>query len=332
MLTDGKWLFQTAMDTEEMEVLREQIAQVEPDLVASKDELILIPGDSSLDSDEEIGEAAKFFLSGEGYMTVDSLPIPSSSSGEPHVSCREIATDRTAGDEGGTPFRTSKSTCDGIPSHPPTAEEIVLVSDDEDDAPTKEDEPVWVTGDQSICIISPPRVVHPAPSVRPQHSRNPVKRTATPAGGVALTQDQVLLFAEGQESDWHTIGDSTCADFMKRGAPKRKLSDMTPSDSPHLKKALLDAQAHLAVQKEGMAYKLPAWRTKNRGFSLHILHDGLLRHWSQAEKKCALTEAIGSIKDWSNRLRSRKLHLQGHSVVVVLKEFCKYRKSASTQE
>ena len=85
--------------------------------------------------------------------------------------------------------------------------------------------------------------------------------------------------------------------------------------------ALSPAQLTNKVLSEGIQLKkLPDWKIKYRGYSLHVLHDGLLENWPGNDRKCSLTRRKSAISSWNDFLKSGHVILRGHTVVVVLEK------------
>ena len=122
------------------------------------------------------------------------------------------------------------------------------------------------------------------------------------------TSDRIVIFTAGQDSAWNTERDS---------------STDTDSQEQGLKQVISEVRAIKEIQEEGIKFEVKRWKQKNRGISLHLLHDGLLRNWTLKDTKCCLTEGGGAVKDWIRRLRAGNLRIRGHSVVVVFSEFRK---------
>ena len=77
------------------------------------------------------------------------------------------------------------------------------------------------------------------------------------------------------------------------------------------------------IQKKGIYSLLPdtpGWMTRVRGYSMHILHDGLLRAWPvKSDRKCCLEfRSLPSVSRWTDIIRAGKLVFRGHSIVVSL--------------
>ena len=262
ILTEGKWLFQTAMDPAEISQLRDQLDATEPPEQVDTPPLIVIDPDSSLASEAE-DQAANSYMHAQGFITVDSLD-------------KEIAAAKSH------PNPSKGGECD-VKLHPPmeTDEpdpEIITIPSEEEDL----EEGEIITVEEA-------------------------------------TSERVVIFAPGEASAWNTLRDSdTITTPVKQSPKSNSASQLTASDSPHILIALEQAQLRHAIEKEGAPLPdIAPWKQKYRGVSLHILHDGLLRNWPQ-DRKCCVTEARGSAREWADRIREAKIRLRGHSVVLAL--------------
>ena len=94
-------------------------------------------------------------------------------------------------------------------------------------------------------------------------------------------------------------------------------------DPPGVPYELSTMQIVGKVKSEGInhARDVPSWKTKARGYSLHIVHDGALINWPVlSDKKCGLLFERGtSVQQLCHTIRSGKVHFRGHTVVFWLK-------------
>ena len=251
ILTDGKWLFQTAMTASEMQEIQQVIQEAEPAIILE-------------DMD---AESASLHFRNRGFLTVDSLKIPMQ---------------HTAGDD----------ETDGTQEREEPEEGEIIVCDSEPDSCGEEE--LATTGTGPDCSDKE------LPVITVQEG----------------TSERVIIFDSDEETAWKTWKDTHASDITPPPRKRTKV-EYTASDSPGLAAALEAAQIKHAIRVEGIRYRVSEWKLKNRGVSLHILHDGLLRNWPD-DKKCVVTEASSSLKVWGDKIRSAQVRLCGHTVIVVL--------------
>ena len=285
ILTEGKWLHQTAMNAEEMAAIQEQLQMTEPTEIAEPEpeEIMVVEGDSSLE-DMSAKEVSELFRE-KGFVTVDSLELGEALQ-EPEVIVITGTGNPPARE---TPIATGTS-----------------ASDDELDCYICDEQPdLEKDTDGGHHAQSPP----PKATIEEKTS----ERVVIFAADQDSPWDTMV--------DEHPLEDTAPPPIKKRRYQARGDGELTPSDSPGLMKALEAAQIRHAILVEGVKIRSPpAWKKKYRGVSLHILHDGLLRNWPGKDSKCTVTEGTGSLKQWGDRIREGRLRLRGHSVIVSLRE------------
>ena len=293
ILTDGQWLFQTAMGADEMQKIQQELQISTGEILEPVDTeaLVVVEGDSSLE-DMNAHEASLHFRE-KGFITVDSLQLSAQLEEANHPQDEQRQHGASA-----SPDEVSQTIRSNIAQPSGTAES--------------------------------------APRSPPGTSTN--NQPSTPPTIEVGTSERVVIFANDIDSPWDTLVDeNTVADEQPppakkakrilaipiRPKPPRVGNDCTASDSPALLRALEEAQVRHAIQTEGIAqhHKVSEWRKKNRGVSIHILHDGLLTEWpTEQDKKCVLTVGRGTLKQWSDKIRSAEIRIRGHSTVIVLEQ------------
>ena len=80
------------------------------------------------------------------------------------------------------------------------------------------------------------------------------------------------------------------------------------------------ARIRRLVKDEGVTLgSPPKWSLKNRGFSIQILHDGLLSEWPRMDTKCSVVGKQLSVKKWIRHIEGGTLHFRGHMTVIMFK-------------
>ena len=81
-----------------------------------------------------------------------------------------------------------------------------------------------------------------------------------------------------------------------------------------------DSRIAQLIRREGATLApAPSWMLKNRGYSVQILHDGLLLFWpNSSDQKCSLQYKNDSISEWAKFIKSGRLRFRGHCVALVL--------------
>ena len=116
--------------------------------------------------------------------------------------------------------------------------------------------------------------------------------------------EPVVIFRVEEAAPWDTLVDGKTK-TNSTGLPRYLIVAKIKSEGPNLGPAL------------------PEWMTRKRGYSLQILHDGVLDQWPDSDTKCALVskKPTVTLKSWMRCIRAAQIRFRGHTVLIWLSAF-----------
>ena len=140
--------------------------------------------------------------------------------------------------------------------------------------------------------------------------------------------DQLNLEEGEIEPAWEEVEDGATSslDCDTSDAPwevDRRMEELLGKPKPGDPRPL---QVIKEIKREGITLAPPPdWMLKRRGYSGHILHDGMLEQWSTKDVKFGITQkGEMSISRWVRVLESGEIIFRGHLVVVCLKALAEF--------
>ena len=165
----------------------------------------------------------------------------------------------------------------------------------------------YFTGGQYIILD---QLEDPSPSIHP--------------GPADLEKEEGELIEEGDSNNQQEWGPPAEADASNPfeqmdvqdapwGAPDQPDSACYALSTPGLV-AAIRSEGIAAHQKNSS----PEWIRRTRGYSLHLLHDGMLSNWPEQDNKCGVDMLPRRRTEWVPTIRGGGIFFRGHVVALAL--------------